>query len=422
MSNIYLLLCLSFLLLSPLSADSFVYTDRSSSVELTKPSQEESFSFAIFGNRTVGVRSGLAILEKAVDEVNTLRPDFVVTVGDMTDGDNNQQWHEETNEYLKVMRNLTVPWFPTAGNNDVCWSGAGRPENEHESDYEKFFGPLWYAFEHKDCWFIFLYSDEGDPDTGKKSYRDPEAQVLSPKQTSFLINALEKAQDAKHVFIFIHHPRWTGGRYGHDWVRIHKILKDAGNVSACFAGQSSLMKYYGRKDNIEYYTLSVTGGNLSGNFMSLNEGNLQQFNLVTVRGNKFYVGAFPVGYVINPKADAVTTVLLPEEGWHVADSKSRSLPYRIHIPPYKGTGTIKIGLAHGADDSGDHGATYKLLDWEDNIIMQGFSKRKDYEWIRYPVQPGQDYFFRIEDKDTSLSGGYPGNGGKIKIELEVIKN
>ena len=81
---------------------------------------------------------------------------------------------------------------------------------------------------------------------------------------------------------------------------------------------------------------------------------------------------------------------------------------------------LQIGVAHGADDSGDNGATYALQSAAGETIQRGFLSASDYEWIKYPAKSGEDLVFLLEDKDTSFEGEHPGNGGRIQIELEVV--
>ena len=203
-------------------------TDRDSEVELELPAEDESFAFAVFGDRTGGPAAGVQVLAQAVEEVNLVDPDLVMTVGDMIQGYNQyEQWQQQADEFTGIMDGLDSPWFPVAGNHDTYWRGDGRPDDEHDSNYERHFGPLWYAFRHKDCWFISLYTDEGNPVTGEKNFGKPDCQVMSPEQFAFLDRTLEEAREARHVFVFLHHPRWNGGRYGGDWPRVHDRLVEA---------------------------------------------------------------------------------------------------------------------------------------------------------------------------------------------------
>ncbi|MEM8680772.1 MAG: metallophosphoesterase, partial [Planctomycetota bacterium] len=269
-------------------------TNRESSVELPLPEEKDAFVFAVFGDRTGGHPEGIEVLEQAVEDTNLYEPDLVMTVGDLIQGYNEtESWMAQMAEYKSVMNKLLCPWFPVAGNHDIYWRGPDRPEGEHEQSYEMHFGPLWYAFEHKDCWFIVLYSDEGDPETGVKNFNLPQCQKMSDEQFGWLEGALEQAQDAKHVFLFLHHPRWLGRNYGEDWERVHEALVKAGNVRAVFAGHIHRMRYDGPKDGIEYVTLATVGGHQSG--ISEAAGFLHHFHLVTVRPQQIAMASVPVG-------------------------------------------------------------------------------------------------------------------------------
>ncbi|MCP4833905.1 MAG: hypothetical protein GY895_03995, partial [Phycisphaera sp.] len=146
------------------AADRFI-TDRAGRT-LDLPAEDETFTFVVFGDRTGGPADGVKILAEAVADTNLYEPDLVMTVGDLIQGYGTEgPWMDEMREFRGIMDGLLCPWFPVAGNHDVYWRGPGRPENEHEANYEMHFGPLWYAFDHKDRRFIVLYTDEADPKT-----------------------------------------------------------------------------------------------------------------------------------------------------------------------------------------------------------------------------------------------------------------
>ena len=287
----------------PADGDRF-HTNREGAA-LDLPVEEEAFTFAVFGDRTGGPHKGINVLAQAVADVNLIEPDLVMTVGDLINGyADDKVWLPQMKQYKEVMGELICPWFPVAGNHDVYWRGPNKPKRELEPEYEMHFGPLWYAFEHKDCFFIVLYTDEGNPKTGERNFKKPESQRMSDEQFDWLKGILKKSEDANHVFVFLHHPRWLGTRkkmvgYGDDWDKVHQELVAAGNVSGVFAGHIHHMRY-DPKDDIDYFTLATVGGGQPG--WSPKAGWLHHYNLVTVRKDQVAFSAFPVGSAIDPKA------------------------------------------------------------------------------------------------------------------------
>lgn len=266
---------------------------------LQLPKEEDAFGFVVFGDRTGGPPEGIQVLAQAVADTNLLDPDLVFTVGDLVQGYNGREaWLAQAAEFKRTMQSLRMPWFPVAGNHDVYWRGAGKPPGEHEQDFEAEFGPLWYAVQHKQCWFLSLFSDEGNPVTGKKDFSDPDCQRMSDAQFTWLQATLQKAKGARHIFVFLHHPRWLA-RYGTDWARVHQLLAANGNVSAVFAGHIHRMRFDGVRDGIQYFTVASVGAHLE--FEAPQAGYLHEFHVVTVRPKGITVAALPVGTVMDPK-------------------------------------------------------------------------------------------------------------------------
>ncbi|QDS96398.1 Calcineurin-like phosphoesterase [Roseimaritima multifibrata] len=384
------------------------FTTRPDTRVLPLAKDEQVFHFAIYGDRTGGVPAGLKVLEQAVKDTNLLDPDLVMTVGDLVQGYNTtEEWMPQMTEFKEIMGKLKMQWFPVAGNHDVYYRGpAPIPEGQHEKSYEKHFGPLWYSFQHKNAGFIVLYSDEGDRETNRKGFNAGELQTMSPEQLEFLQQALESLSGLDHVFVFLHHPRWIGGGYtGGNWDKVHEKLKTAGNVSAVFAGHIHHMRYDGEKDDIAYYTLATTGGNLSADIPDA--GYLHHMNIVTVRPDTISVAALPIGAVIDPKE------FTPEFTKQIGLARSvRPIEKKNDVLlslDGTATGTVIFQLKNPSDRPVEGTASLVAgSSWSTSLDHQHFEIAAGQE-IEFPVQ-----LRRIAGSDFDVT--LP----QIQIELEMV--
>jgi len=119
------------------------------------------------------------------DTLNSLRPAFLLTLGDLfLDLDNTYIEHYRRSLFSK----LKMPLFNAVGNHDLS----------NGDMYEKTFGATWYFFTAGSELFIVLNTEKDDGS-------------IEGEQLEMLQNALQNAQeqDIKNVFIFSHRPVWA---------------------------------------------------------------------------------------------------------------------------------------------------------------------------------------------------------------------
>ena len=206
------------------------------------------FQIAIMTDRTGGHRPGVWM--DAVNKLNLLRPEFVVSVGDLIEGYTNdkKQVEREWNEFTGFVDQLDMKFFFVAGNHDVT-----NPMM-HQLWREKF-GPKWYSFDYKEVHFLCLCSE------------DPVNQI-GEEQLKFIREDLAANRVARWTLVFIHKPLWTyaesqiknGGDDRTNWKQVENLLVDRPHT--VFAGHVHHYVQYERNEQ-KYYSLATTGGGSS---------------------------------------------------------------------------------------------------------------------------------------------------------------
>jgi predicted phosphodiesterase len=229
--------------------------------------------FAIIGDRTSDFKPG--IYEEIVAEVENLKPDFVMTVGDAIEGYTrdtltlNREW----DEFLSIVKPLTMPIYFTPGNHDITYDIAQGP-------YENKIGKPFYSFNVRKYHFIVL--DVTRWSSGEK---------LPPTELDWLISDLSSHRDAAQTLVFFHKPYWYNTTSMGLPDSLHSLFKTYG-VDAVFNGH--LHCYFSVKiDGILYTAVGSSGGIIDTLPSDLN----YHFTWVTVTDTGISIAPIKIGAV-----------------------------------------------------------------------------------------------------------------------------
>ncbi len=239
----------------------------------------DNFQFAVIGDRTGGHRPG--VFPAAVDLLNLLRPEFVMSVGDFIEGyvegeDEAEVVKAQWAEIDEFVEPLKMPLFFVMGNHDVNF------EPSEKAWFERSDANRGYShFVYKDVLFLML-STEDPPkkDVEKELYEKYDAiksgklsdkeevlktiveleawagQVnISDTQVDYFKKVLADHSNVRWTIAFMHTPCWEQ-EDPRNFTKIEALLAD--RPYTVFAGHTHTYKYTRRKGR-DYITMGMTG-------------------------------------------------------------------------------------------------------------------------------------------------------------------
>jgi predicted phosphodiesterase len=199
----------------------------------------ENFQFAIVTDRTGGHRPG--IFESAIGKLNLMQPEFVMSVGDLIEGNGEKQLpaEDQWREFNQFVSRLQMPFFYVPGNHDLQKSTASLWQSQ--------FGRTYFHFVYHDILFVMLNSE--DPPGEKYGH-------VGDEQLAWLEKVLDENTKVSWTMVFIHKPMWGFGPLA-NWHRVEALIED--RPRTVFAGHNH--RYAVAKvGDYFYYTLATTGG------------------------------------------------------------------------------------------------------------------------------------------------------------------
>jgi len=178
---------------------------------LQSQTNDEGFTFVFMTDIHVQTeRNAVEGFSQAIDSVNKLNPDFVITGGDLVMdvlGQNYGRADSLYKLYLETEKKINMPVYNTLGNHEIFGiykeSGISSDHPEYgEKMYENRMGKSYYSFDHKGWHFMILNDVE---DTGESSY----IGEIDSVQMEWIKTDLAELDDATPIIVSVHIPLIT---------------------------------------------------------------------------------------------------------------------------------------------------------------------------------------------------------------------
>jgi hypothetical protein len=131
---------------------------------------DDKFTFAVFSDLTGGERD--QVFEIAVAQLNLLRPELIINVGDLIDGgtENLSEIDAQWNSFDERADRARAPVFYVGGNHDL--SGEVL-----QGAWEARVGPRYYHFVYKNVLFLVLDTEDNTPERTQEIFEIRRAGV-----------------------------------------------------------------------------------------------------------------------------------------------------------------------------------------------------------------------------------------------------
>lgn len=211
-------------------------------------------------------------LSQALDSVNALKPDFIITGGDLIMDALGQTYGRADslyNMYEEAIKKAGCPVYNTMGNHEIYGiyskSGADRSNAEFgEKMFEKRMGYPYTSFDHKGWKFFIINSIE---DTGRDSY----IGKIDSVQVEWLKAELAKTDKTTPIAISTHIPFITANTQKYEGSTLANdsstVVYNSKEVLDLFAGYNLKLVLQGHLHTIEDICIDgihfITGGAVS---------------------------------------------------------------------------------------------------------------------------------------------------------------
>ncbi|HSL86397.1 MAG TPA: metallophosphoesterase [Bacteroidales bacterium] len=267
-----------------------------------------SFTFAFITDIHLQQDAGAVQgLNKAIDTINYLNPDFVIAGGDQIMGARGQRYGRADSLYRLYQETagaLKMPVYTTLGNHEkYALFGRNSADRDHpeygEKMYEKRLGPPYYSFGHKG-WKFMILSSVGN--AGGDRY----AGFVDREQMEWIREELKKTDPATPIIVTTHIPfitvftqRFRGSTTAND---SSVVVSNSLDVLELFTHHNLRLVLQGHLHIVEDIKIGntqfITGGAVSGSWWrGPARGFEEGFVLVTIVGREIEWKYIDYGWV-----------------------------------------------------------------------------------------------------------------------------
>ena len=236
---------------------------------------DDKFTFAVHSDLTGGEREG--VFEVAIAQLNLLRPEFIINVGDLIEGSTTDRTEVDSQwaSFDDRARRARAPLFYVGGNHDLTGEFM-------RAVWQDRLGPHYYHFVYRNVLFLVLDTEDNTPDRMREIHEAREQAIevfasegaeafaqttyanlpelpagnITAAQSAYILEAIAANPDVRWTFLFMHKAPWKRGDL--DTFRsIETALSD--RPYTVFHGHEHAYAHEQRHGR-DYIQLATTGG------------------------------------------------------------------------------------------------------------------------------------------------------------------